>query len=74
MDLTDDLIKQVSTKCFEYCKSPYYQDKLQQLILEPVLTYLSKRIYPYFFGVVILLIINILCIGLAIYFFTKNRV
>lgn len=69
MDLTDDLIKQVSAKCFEYCRSPYYQDKLQQLVLEPVISYISQRIYPYFFAVVLLLIINILCIGMAIYFY-----
>lgn len=73
MDLTEDLIKQVSSKCFEYCRSPYYQDKLQQLVLEPVIGYLSKRIYPYFLAVVVLLVINILCIILAIYFFTRNR-
>lgn len=71
MDLTDDLIKQVSAKCLEYCKSPYYQDKLQLLVLEPVIGYLSKRIYPYFFAIVVLLVINILCIGLAIYFFIR---
>lgn len=72
MDLTDDLIKQVSTKCFEYCQNPYYHDKLQQLVLEPVIGYMSQRIYPYFLAIVILLIINILCIFLAIYFFTKR--
>lgn len=72
MDLTEDLIKQVSAKCFEYCRSPYYQDKLQQLVLEPVIGYLSLRIYPYFLAVVVLLVVNILCIVLAIYFFTKR--
>jgi hypothetical protein len=72
MDLTEDLIKQVSAKCFEYCRSPHYQEKLKELVLEPVIGYLSCRIYPYFLGIVILLIINILCIFALIYYFTRR--
>lgn len=72
MEFTEDLIRQVSDKCLEYCKSPYYQEQLQIFLLQPVLSYLGKRIYPYFIGVVILLVVNILCLVLAMYLFSSR--
>jgi len=71
MDFTEDLIKQVTEKCLEYSRRPYYQEQLQVMLLQPVLDYLGGRIYPYFLGVVLLLIINILCMVIAMYLFRK---
>ena len=47
------------------------QIKLQYFVVDPIMNYISKKFYPYFISLTILLIINIILLTAIIYYLSK---
>ena len=49
------------------------QTKLRYFAIDPVLKYISNKIYPYFITLSVLLVVNIIFLVIIIYFLTRQR-
>ena len=52
--------------------SPESQEKLQFILVDPLLNYITAKAYPYFITLTVLLILNILFLVIIIYYLTKR--
>lgn len=65
--ITEEIVNQ----CMGLVNSPDNQSKIRCFLIDPILNYVAIKAYPYFITLTILLIINIIFLGLIIYFITR---
>lgn len=66
--ITEEIINQ----CVGLVNTPENQSRIRCFIIDPIINYISGKAYPYFIILTILLIINIMFLGLIIYFITRS--
>lgn len=61
--LTDEIVHQ----CIGLINSTENQTKLRKTLVDPILSYISSKVFPYFASLTVLLIVNILLLLIIIY-------
>ena len=65
---TEEIINQ----CMGLINTPDNQDRIQLMLIDPILNYVINKAFPYLIIFTTLLIINIIFLGIIIYYITRR--
>jgi len=55
-------------ECIQIFNNEENKRKIKDYVIDPILNYISGKAYPYFITLIVLLIINIIFLGVIIYY------
>lgn len=68
---TDDMIEKVFDQLIDYYSRPDTQKKVQVMILDPIVLYISRKLWPMFTGLMVSFLVLVAMLAYIVYVATR---